>query len=70
LGSGEIAGLDAGVASQEPPERGEDLDEEILASLVGDDALLDLAAVAVGFDVADVFVDDAAGGDGFMLSKY
>ena len=39
----------------------EDLEEEILSSEVGDDALLDLTVFAVGFDDADVFVDGAAG---------
>ncbi len=48
-----------GVAGEEPAELGEDLDEEVLASEVGDDALLDLAVLAVGFDDADVFVDGA-----------
>ena len=57
---GGIAGVAVGVAGEEPAELGEDLDEEVLASEVGDDALLDLAAFAVGFDDADVFVDGAA----------
>ena len=54
-----------GVAGEEPAELGEDLDEEILAAEVGDDALLDLTVLAVGFDDADVFVDGAAGGADF-----
>ena len=57
------------VAGEEPPELGEDLDEEVLASEVGDDALLDLAAFAVGLDDADVFVDGAAGGADFDGSR-
>ena len=65
LGYGRIAGVAAGVAGEEPPELGEDLDEEVLASEIGDDALLDLAVLAVGFDDADVFVDGAAGGADF-----
>ena len=50
---------------EEPPEFGEDVDEEVFSSEVGDDALLDLAAVTVGFDDADIFVDGAAGGADF-----
>ena len=34
--------------------------EEILATEIGDDALLDLTVFAVGLDDADVFVDGAA----------
>ena len=69
LGIGGIGGLGAGLAGEEPPELGEDLDEEVLASEIGDDALLDLAAFAVGFDDADVFVDGAAGGADFDGSR-
>jgi hypothetical protein len=64
-----IAGLDAGLPGEEPLELGEDLDEEIFASEIGDDALLDLAALAVGLDDADVFVDGAAGGADFHGSR-
>ena len=56
---GRIDGLDAGVSSEEPLKLGEDLDEEIFATEIGDDALLDLAVIAIGFDDADVFVDGA-----------
>jgi hypothetical protein len=52
-------------AGKESLEFGEDVDEEVLAAEVGDDALLDLAAVTVGFDDADLFVDGAAGGADF-----
>ena len=69
LGFGRIAGLAAGVPGEEPLELGEELDEEVLASEIGDDALLDLAAFAVGFDDADVFVDGAAGGADFDGSR-
>src|SRR5512135_1382041 len=69
LGFRGIAGLDGVVPGEEPAELGEHLDEEILASEVGDDALLDLAAFAVGFDDADVFVDGAAGGADFHSSR-
>jgi hypothetical protein len=65
LGVGGIAGLTIGVAVEEPPELGEQLDEEILTSEVGDNALLDLATVAIGFDNADVFVDGAVLGADF-----
>ena len=57
------------VAGEEPLELGEHVDEEVLASEIGDDALLDLAAFAVGFDDADVFVDGAAGGADFHGSR-
>ena len=57
------------LAGEEPSELGEDLDEEVLASEIGDDALLDLAVFAVGFDDADVFVDGAAGGADFDGSR-
>src|SRR5262249_26354811 len=56
-------------AGEEAAEFGEDLEEEVFASEVGDDALLDLAAVAVGFDDADVFMDRAAGGADFHGSR-
>ena len=69
LGICRIAGLDAGFSGEEPAELGEHLDEEVLASEIGDDALLDLAAFAVGFDDADVFVDGAAGGADFHGSR-
>ena len=52
-----VAGLAVVLAGEESAELGEDLDEEILATEVGDDALLDLTVFAVGFDDADVFVD-------------
>ena len=65
VGVGRIAGLASVVAGEEPSELGEDLDEEVLAAEIGDDALLDLAVFAVGFDDADVFVDGAAGGADF-----
>ncbi|MBV8231098.1 MAG: hypothetical protein JO329_14020, partial [Planctomycetaceae bacterium] len=59
----------AGLSGEESAELGEHLDEEVLASEIDDDALLDLAAVAVGFDDADVFVDSAAGGADFHSSR-
>ena len=55
--------------AQEAPELGEQLDEEILSSQIGDDALLDLTALAVGLDDTDVFVDGAAGGADFDGSR-
>ena len=64
-----ILGIESSLAGEEPPELGEDLEEEVLASEIGDDALLDLAAFAVGFDDADVFVDGAAGGADFDGSR-
>jgi hypothetical protein len=54
---------------EESPELGEHLDEEILATEIGDDALFDLTVFAVGFDDADVFVDGAAGGADFDGSR-
>src|SRR5262249_30205659 len=42
----------AGFPGEEPTQRGEHLEEEVLASEIGDDALLDLAGFAVGFDEA------------------
>ena len=65
LGVGGIMSL----AGEEPSELGEDLEEEVLASEIGDDALLDLTAFAVGLDDADVFVDGAAGGADFDGSR-
>src|SRR4051794_9160135 len=65
LGVGGIRSL----AGEEPSELGEHLDEEVLSSEIGDDALLDLAAFAVGLDDADVFVDGAAGGADFHGSR-
>jgi hypothetical protein len=62
----EIGSLDggvgrAGIAAQKSLELGEDRDEEIHATEIGDGALLDLAVVAIGFDDTDVFVDRAIG---------
>jgi hypothetical protein len=67
VGDGRIAGLTAGVSPEQPSELGQDLDQEVLAAEIGDDALFDLAVLAIGFDDADVFVDGAvlgANGDG------
>ena len=64
-----VGGISRRLAGEEPSELGEDLDEEVLASEIGDDALLDLTAFAVGFDDADVFVDGAAGGADFHGSR-
>src|ERR1700680_2955470 len=57
------------LAGEEASELGEHFDEEVLPSEIGDDALLDLTAFAVGFDDADVFVDGAAGGADFHGSR-
>src|SRR4051794_26290873 len=65
LGFGGIAPLDGVLPGEESPELGEDLDEELFASEIGDDALFDLTVLAVGLDDADVFVDGAAGGADF-----
>ena len=62
MGLGRIAGLASGFSGEEAAGLGEERDEEVLASEIDDDALLDLAALAVGFDDADVFVDGAVGG--------
>jgi hypothetical protein len=59
----------ADVPTEQSLELGEDLDEEIFAAEIGDQALLDLAAFAVGFDDADVLVDGAAGGADFHGSR-
>ena len=64
LGIGGFRGFAVVLAGEELAELGKDLDEEILASEVGDDALLDLAVFAVGLDDADVFVDGAAAWSG------
>jgi len=63
------AGVTAGIAGEEAPELGKQLDEEILAAKINDDALLDLTRFAVGFHDADVFVDDAAGRADFDGSR-
>src|SRR3954449_3548314 len=65
LGVGGIRSL----AGEEPPELGEHFDEEGLPSEIGDDALLDLTAFAVGFDDADILVDGAAFGADFHGSR-
>jgi hypothetical protein len=64
-----IAGVPAGIASEEAPELGKQLDEEILAAEIHDDALLDLTTFAVGFNDPDVLVDEAAGGADFDGSR-
>jgi hypothetical protein len=56
-----LGGIHGGIACEEPAKPREDLDEEVLASKISDDALLDLTAVAIGFDDADIFVDGTAG---------
>ncbi len=57
---GVIGGLAARLSGEELAELGKDLDQEVLTTEIGDDALLDLTVLAVGFDDADVFVDGAA----------
>ena len=57
------------LAGEEPSELGEHLEEEVLSSEIGDDALLDLTAFAVGLDDTDVFVDGAAFGADFHGSR-
>jgi hypothetical protein len=52
-------------AAEETFELGEEGLEEILAAEVGDGALLDFAAVAIGFDDADVFIVGAVAGREF-----
>ena len=62
VGHSRLAGIDARVPREEPLELGQDLDEEVLAAEIGDDALFDLAVIAISFDDADVFVDGAVFG--------
>ncbi|HMB06441.1 MAG TPA: hypothetical protein VKP69_22245 [Isosphaeraceae bacterium] len=69
LGIGQRGVPLANVAPEESFELGEDLDEEIFTAEIGDDALLDLAGFAVGFDDADLFVDGSAGGADFHGSR-
>jgi hypothetical protein len=69
VGISRIAGLARGFSGEESAELGEDRDEEVLASEIDDDTLLDLAVFAVGFDDADIFVDGAAGGADFHGSR-
>ena len=57
--------IEGGVAAEDAFKFGQQRVEDILAAKVGDDALLDLAVVAVGFDNADVLVDRAVGGGDF-----
>ena len=61
LGLCRDAGFEGWLAGEEPLEFGEEFADQVLASEIGDNALLDLTVVAVGFDNADVFVDRAAG---------
>jgi hypothetical protein len=65
LGFSRVAGFDNRFPGKQSAELGEYLDKEILASEVGENALLDLAALAVGFNDANVFVDGAVGGANF-----
>ena len=66
-----VIGLGAvrAVPAEQPLELGEDLDQKVLAAEVGEGALLDLAAVAIGLDDADILVDSAAGGANFDGSQ-
>ena len=52
----------ADVPTEQSLELGEDLEEETFAAEIGDDALLNLSAFAVGFDDADGFVECVAAG--------
>src|SRR5262249_6645078 len=65
VGIGSRGGDVERVAGEEAAEFGEDFDEEVLATEIGDDALLDLTVFPIGFDDADVFVDGTAGGADF-----
>jgi hypothetical protein len=69
LGIGRRGVLLADVAPEQSLGLGEDLDEEVFAAEIGDDALLDLWAFAVGFDDPDVLVECAAGGADFDGSQ-
>ncbi len=69
LGIGQGGVFLTDVATEQSLEFGEDVDEEVFAAEVGDDALLDLAVFAVGLDDADVFVESAAGGADFHGSR-
>src|SRR5262249_30202911 len=62
LGIGQLAGVESLVPSEQALESRQHLDQEVLPTEVGDDALLDLAVLAVGLDDADVLVDGAVGG--------
>ena len=57
------------VPAEEPLELGEDLDQEVLVTEVGESALLDLTVVAIGLDDADILVARAAGGPDFDGSE-
>jgi hypothetical protein len=57
---GVIGSLAVSLTGEEFAEFGKDLDEEILATEIGDDALFDLTVLSVGLDDADVLVDGAA----------
>jgi hypothetical protein len=61
IGLPRCIGLVAEVSAEQSLELGQDLGEQIFAAQIGDDALLDPAVLAIGFDDADVFVDVAAG---------
>src|SRR5580698_8798220 len=50
------------LTGEELAKLGKDLDQEIFATEVGDDTLLDLTVFTVGLNDADVFVDSTAGG--------
>jgi hypothetical protein len=54
-----------GFTEQDALQLGQQSGEEIFATEVGDDALFDLAVLAIGFDDADVLVDGAVGGRDF-----
>ena len=56
------------ITTKQALELGKHRQEYVLAAEVGDDSLLDLAVLAVGFDDADVFVDGAVAGANFHSS--
>ena len=56
---------EARLAAQDAFETGQQLLEHVFATQFGNDALFDLAVLAIGFDDADVLVDGTAGGGDF-----
>jgi hypothetical protein len=69
LGFGRIGRFGVGLAGKKFAELGKDLDQQIFATEIGDDALLDLTVFSVGLDEADVFVHGTAGGADFDGSR-
>jgi hypothetical protein len=64
----QVSGVESFVASEHALKLRQHLDQEILTSKIGDDALLHLVVLAKGLDDADVVVDGTVAGADFDVA--